>query len=88
MGPTITTKQWEKTEVGLKCDDVDFYFSSGWGVFASGATRKGEFILEYRGEIVEEKEMTKKQVERRKSNVGSYVYEFECDKKNRKQTFL
>lgn len=65
-----------------------FYFSLGWGIFAKEAIRKGDFILEYRGEIVEEKEMTKRQVEYQKSNAGSYVYEFECDKGNRKQTFL
>ena len=64
-----------------------FYFSLGWGVFAREAIGKGDFILEYKHEIVEEKEMTKRQVKYRKSNAGSYMYEFECDKGNRKQNF-
>ena len=41
---------------------LTFYFSLGWGVFAKEAIGKGDFILEYRGEIVEEKEMPKRQV--------------------------
>ena len=67
---------------------LTFYFSLGWGVFAKKAIGKGDFILEYRGEIVKEKEMTKRQVKYLKSNAESYVYEFECNKGNRKQTFL
>ena len=62
-----------------------FYFSLlGWAFFAREGIGKGHFILEYSGEIVEEKEIAKRQVKYRKSNAGSYVYEFECDTRNRK----
>ena len=57
-------------------------------MFAKKNTALGEFILEYRGEIVDKREMKKRQIKDQNDNSQRSVYEFVYDKNKKQQDLL
>lgn len=57
-------------------------------MFARKDIAFGEFILEYRGEIVDKKETERRQSKYQNDNAGSFVYDFVHDKNNKQQNLL
>ena len=55
--------------------------SLGWGVFAKRAFAKGEFLLEYKGELVSEKEACDREAAY-PANVGSFLFFFKHGSKS------
>ena len=51
-------------------------FVKGWGVVSVKKLHLGEFILEYRGELVSEESISRRQAKYDRENAGSYIYEF------------
>nr|XP_047130096.1 uncharacterized protein LOC124810008 isoform X2 [Hydra vulgaris] len=50
--------------------------TKGFGVFSFEKIQKGQFIAQYRGDLVPKKEMNNKIQYYEKTNAGSYVYDF------------
>ena len=57
-------------------------------MFAKKNIALGEFILEYRGEIVDKREMKKRQIKDQNENSQRSVYEFVYDKNKKQQDLL
>ena len=57
-------------------------------MFARKDIAFGEFILEYRGEIVDKKETERRQSKYQNDNAGSFVYDSVHDKNNKQQNLL
>jgi len=56
----------------------------GFGVFATKEVFKGNFLLVYRGELIDEKEALMREDDYSKINPGCFVYQFQHHNK----TFL
>ena len=48
----------------------------GFGVFATKSFKKGEFLLQYAGDVVTEERAQKLEIKYTKANKGSYMYFF------------
>ena len=54
----------------------------GWGVFAQKSFEKGDFLLEYRGEVLSEEMAQKREETHKREGKGSYMYYFKYNGKN------